>query len=283
MQIASPLSRIGVPIAAAVLAVSSATAAAQDFMSQTLIKPGEETFTLNLGGIVNSFDTKVQLNGETHNGTDFNLENNGLKDNLTSFEAAASWRFLPKHRIDVVYFSTKRSGSRNYSSEITIGDEVFPIGATVSAEAKADFLLADYRYSFIKSSDVELAGLIGFYGANFKYDINAVGNETPSPRSVNRNVSTTVPLPLIGASVDWYVNPRWKIGAFAEGIKANIGDVDGHAFVAAVSTDYMFTRSLGVGARYMYSDASVDVSKSGFNGSIDWRMNSWSLYAKLMF
>jgi hypothetical protein len=128
-----------------------------------------------------------------------------------------------------------------------------------------------------------VAGLIGFYGANFKYKLDATGNESPNPRSASRDVSTTVPLPLIGASVDWYLNPRWKISGFVEGIKANIGDVDGHAFVAAVSTDYMFTRNLGAGARYMYSDASVDVSKSGFNGSIDWRMNSWSLYAKLLF
>ena len=101
--------------------------------------------------------------------------------------------------------------------------------------------------------------------------------------TLNTSTSTTVPLPLIGASVDWYINPRWKVSAGVEGIKANIGDVDGRAIVAAASTEYIFTRNLGAGVRYMYSDLSVDVTKSSFDGHVTWRMNSFSLYAKMMF
>jgi hypothetical protein len=45
----------------------------------------------------------------------------------------------------------------------------------------------------------------------------------------------------------------------------------------------MLVRNLGVGLRYMYSNVDVDVSKSSFNGNVTWRMNSLSLYAKMMF
>ena len=54
MRIAIPVRLNSVAaLAAAALGMSCACASAQDFLSQNLIKPGEETFTLNLGGILN--------------------------------------------------------------------------------------------------------------------------------------------------------------------------------------------------------------------------------------
>lgn len=282
MRIAIPVRLNSVAaLAAAALGMSCACASAQDFLSQNLIKPGEETFTLNLGGILNEFNTKLKLNGETRSGSDIDLEGSGLKHSLSSFDVSATWRFLPRHRIDVQYFSAERSGSRTLDSELTIRDQVIPVGATLSTEARDHFLIADYRYSFIKNDELELAGLVGLYGGQFRFHVTATADSTGG--SVDTTASTTVPLPLIGATVDWYINPRWKVGASLSGIKANISDIDGSVVVIAASTEYMFARNLGVGLRYMYSDVDVDINKERFNGNASWRMNSWSLYAKLLF
>ena len=269
--------------AAVTLAMLAPCAGAQSLMSQDMIKPGDETFSLYLGGIVNQFHTKLRLDGEGSRGTDIDLESNGLKKTLTSFDVAGTWRFLPRHRIDFQYFSAERSGGRQYNTDITIGGGDFPIGATVDTTAKDRFLIADYRYSFVKTDTVELAGLVGLYGGKFTFDVSATGNELANARTINTNASTTVPLPIIGGSVDWYIDPRWKVAGSLAGLKANFNDVDGTVFVATLSTDYMFTRNLGVGLRYMYSDVDVDVTKSSFNGNASWRMNSVSLYAKLLF
>jgi opacity protein-like surface antigen len=269
--------------AAVAMALASGKAVAQDFMSQAFIKPGQEKFTLNLGGIVNQFDTSLKLNGESSTGTNINLESGGLKHSLSSFDVSATWRFLDRHRIDVQYFSAKRSGGRSLDTQLTIRDQVFPVGATVETDAKDHFLIADYRYSFMKTDEIELAGLLGLYGGQFKFDVNATGNDVLDPRTVQTTASTTVPLPLIGATVDWYVNPQLKLSAHLAGIKADIGDVDGSVLVVGGAVEYMLVRNLGVGLRYMYSDVDVDVNKSRFNGSTTWRMNSVSLYAKLMF
>src|SRR5262249_7742018 len=152
----------------------------------------------NLGGVVNSFGTTLKLNGQFHNGTDFNLERNGLKKTDWSFQAAGTWRFLSRNRIDLEYFSTSRSGSKTYQTQITIGDNVYPLGATVSAKAKDNFLLGDYRYSFVKTDSLELAGLIGIYGGEFKFDVSASGNAGNAAAATSKSASTYVPLPLIG-------------------------------------------------------------------------------------
>src|SRR5262249_44787101 len=137
--------------------------------------------------------------------------------------------------------------------------------------------------SFLKTDDYEVAGLLGIYGGRFEFNVDVTGNEHPNPQTLSTTASTSVPLPLIGATVDWYLNPRWKISGAVSGLKAHIGDVDGTALVAGASTEYMLVRNLGVGVRYMYTDVDVDVNKSSFNGHATWRMNSVSLYAKMMF
>ena len=256
-------------------------ASAQDFMSQDFIKQGDETLTLNLGGILNQFGTTLQLNGPGVNGSNINLENGGLPKTLSSFDASATWRFLSRNRMDVLYFNAKRSGSRTVDREITIDGTTIPVNSTLTVGSKSQFVLADYRYSFVKTDEIELAGLLGFYGGNFKYQLSATGSGQDS--LLNTTTSTTVPLPLIGLTLDWYINPRWKISANAEGVKAQIGDVDGSAFVGGVATEYMLVRNFGLGLAYMYSDVNADVTKNSFNGNLGWKVNSVTAYAQFKF
>jgi len=264
------------------LAAAGLPAAAQ-MMSHDFARPYDPTVSVQLGGVVNRFDTSVRLDGQTQQGTDFALEDNGLDSRSSSFQAALTWRIAPRHRVDFNYYESKRSGERTYTNEIEIGDTVFPIGATVGIQAKDQFFFADYRYSFVQDPTFELAGLFGIYGGKFTFDINAIGNAGTSTTTYNKSVSTGLPLPLLGITADWYPDPRWHFAAQIEGIKAKVGDVDGHAYVFGGAVEYMFTRGLGMGARYDYTEIKADVDKGDFNGNFAWKTNAVSLYAKLVF
>ena len=269
--------RSSISIALALAATS--VLSAQSALAEDFIKGGDETFTLNVGGIVNQFDTSVSLNGASSKGTQINLEGSGLKDNLSSLEVSGTWRITERNRVGFLYFGTDRSGSRSTDHAITVGDQgTIPAGSTVSAEAQADYLLLDYRYSIYKGDAWEFAGVLGFYGGKFDFSVSGPGL---AGGSVSQ--STTVPLPLIGLSADWYLQPRWKISSTLTGMAAEIGDVDGSMTVFTLSTDYMFTRNLGLGMSYLYSNLDVDVTKSGFNGNINFNNNAILLYATAKF
>ena len=258
-------------------------ALAQDLMSQDFIKGGDEILTLNLGGILNRLDTTVRLDGQGVRGNDINLENNGLKKNQSSLEASGTWRFLSRNRIDLMYFQAKRTGSHTTDRELDIDGNVIPINFTLAAEAKSSFLLADYRFSFVKTPVVEVAGALGVYGGQFKYSLNASGSREEQLVNIDTTASTTVPLPVIGATLDWYIDPRWKISGNIAGIKAHIGNVDGSVLIAGAATEYMITRHFGLGLAYMYSNLSVDVTKGSFDGHLGWKMNSARAYAQVKF
>jgi hypothetical protein len=267
--------RSSVAIALALAATSILSA--QPALADDFIKGGDETFTLNLGGIVNRWDSSLSLDGVSTKGTQINLEGNGVDENLTSFFASGTWRITERNRVNFVYFGTDRSGSTTTDRNITVGDKVFVAGSTVSSKVEADYLLLDYRYSFYKSDAWEFAGVLGFYGGNFDFSV------TGSGAGGTVSASTTVPLPLIGVSADWYLQPRWKISSTLSGMAAEIGDVDGSMTVFTLGTDYMFTRNLGLGMSYMYTNLDVDVAKSDFNGNINFSNNAVLLYAALKF
>lgn len=113
--------------------------------------------------------------------------------------------------------------------------------------------------------------------------MSATGNAGNAAAATSPNVSTYVPVPLIGGTLDWYIDPRWRIAGAVSGLKAHIGGVDGKAIVATAAADYTLFRNFGVGVRYMYSDLSADATKSRFHGTVKWRMDSLSLYARLLF
>jgi hypothetical protein len=270
-------------LGAVALAFGSTATFAQDYFSQNFIKPYDETFTLNLGGIVNQFDTSLKLNGSGSQGSDVNLENNGLKKNLSSFEGMATWRFAPRHRVDVDYYTVSRSGSHTYSTDINIGGNDYTVGATVGIHNKYDFGSIDYRYSFYQTPDFEVAALVGIYGGKITFDVTATPNPGSGGATYNRSVSTTLPLPMLGIGADWYPSTQTRLGLRGMGMSAKIGDVDGHAYQAAAEGEYMLARNFGIGARWVYTDIKADVDKSDFDGGLKWRANSASLYAKITF
>jgi hypothetical protein len=256
---------------------------AQTDGSQNFIDGGDETLTLDLGGILNQFDTSVRLDGQATSGNSINLEGSGGQKTLSSFEASATWRFFSRNRIDVLYFQAKRSGGQQLDRTVVIGDNVVPSGSNLAAQAQDQFLLADYRYSFVKTKQIEAAGLVGFYGGQYKYKLTVSENVAGNTQVINKSASTTAPLPVIGVTLDWYINPRWKISGNVEGLKAHVGDTDGSIFVAGAATEFMLVRNFGIGLAYMYSDVNVDVSKSDFNGNLTWKMNSVRAYGQFKF
>jgi hypothetical protein len=247
--------------------------------AQQLIPQGSEEFKLNLGGIVNSNSTSLRLDGSTARGTDVDLEGTtGLSDGgVSSFLASGTWRFAPNHRLSGIFFTADRDASRAVDRTITIGDTVIPINTNLKTEAKSQFFILNYEYSFMKTPDMELAAVLGLYGANFKYKFTA------SSPIVNIDKSTTAPLPVIGLHADFFINPRWTVSVLAEGLKLKVGDVDGSIYNVALTTDYMFARNWGVGMGYSVADAKVDVNSGSFNGHVGWRMDGYNAYVQMRF
>jgi hypothetical protein len=264
--------RVAAASVGALAIAASSVAGAQEF-----IKPGTETFTFQAGGIITEDSTSVRIDGPVR-GTELHLGDLlGLDSSSGSYYLAGAFRFASRNRLAVQYINYKRSGSRQIDQAIEIGGEVIPIDTNLSAEVRQQLFVVNYGYSFVKTDQVEVAVLLGLYGA--KYDFKFDANKPV----VAISESTTVPLPMIGAVIDWYVTPRWTVTLSGEGMKARVGDVDGTAWNAGLSTDYMLWRNVGIGIAANAIGANVDITKSGFTGALDTRTEFVRAYVQLKF
>jgi hypothetical protein len=257
--------------------------------AEDLIPGGEEQFKITAGGIVAWINSGIGVNGSTNTGTLVDLDSPTGKKNANNFVLGAEWRVASRHRIGGIYFTTSKDRQLSFNQSVTIGDETLVPPTTLASTSRNRFIFATYEYSFVKNKDVELSGLLGAYVNKFSADLTGTATvrnsngQTTINKTVNYTPSVTVPMPLIGGSVDWFVSPRITLGASLSGLKAKIGDVSGSVYVATASAEYMFTRNLGAGLAYMHTNANVDITKSSFTGTIDWRNDNLLLYAALKF
>jgi hypothetical protein len=266
-------------LAFATLALAAATPA---LAAGDVIKGGEETFKITVGGLIGSTDPSVGLNGTADDGTliDFGANGGG---SVSALVVSGDWRFARKHRVSALWYGTSRSNTFSLADDVIIGDTTIPAGASLTPRVRNSSFFVNYRYSFVKNDNVEIAGLLGLYGTNFRFDITAAGFPGEPNRTFERDASTTLPLPLIGASLDWYITPRWTFGTTLSGLAAKIGDVRGSTWVFTASTDYMILKNFGVGIAYMHSVIDADVTKDNFNGSINYTTNNFLLYGVVKF
>ncbi|MDD5334076.1 MAG: hypothetical protein PHS32_10035 [Rhodoferax sp.] len=261
----------------------SALLLAQSALAQDFIKGGQDTFTFNVGGIVNRFDTRVAVDGATSSGTLLDMESDGVPNRTSGLELSATWRAADRHRFDLLYFGATRSGSYRNESDITVGNNLILAGSLVNTEAKSNYFLADYRYSFYKTDAVELGGVLGLYGLDLNYKVTGTNSAGGVAKVVNASASGTLPLPSIGVSADWYIQPRWRVSSNLMGLSTKLGSVDGSWTVLQLGTDYMFTRNWGIGLSYLHAKVNLNATKSDFDGQLDWSSNSFLLYATLKY
>jgi hypothetical protein len=275
----------------ALTAVGAGLALAGPARAEEMIPGGEEEFTIVGGAVLARIDSSVAVDGTVSTGSIIELEVPGVDKEANAFIFGAQWRAGSRHRISGSYFTTRNERSVSFDQSVTIGDDTLVPPTTLTSVSRNRFLLADYRYSFVKNKNVELAGVIGAYVNKFTVELsgtatvqnNSAGTITTATRTVEYRPEVTVPLPLIGASIDWYATPRLKLGGSLAGLKAKIGDIDGGVYVATASAEYMVTRNFGAGLSLMLADLDVDVNKQNFNGQVNWKNENLVGYIVIKF
>jgi hypothetical protein len=246
--------------------------------AQAWIKPGAETLILRVGAVAAQIETNARLDGTTSSGTRVDLESDaGLGTDKTTYLLGATWRFATNHRFDGLYNEVKRDATKTTERSFTIDDITYPAGTVLRVEQKTSIGYVGYRYSFLKNPDMEVAAGLGLYGGNFqfKFDANQPG--------LNVDESTTLPLPVLALSGDFYLTERATVTAAVRGLKVEIGDVDGSVFGATLAGEYWLTNNWGIGAALDYLEIEADVSKSDFRGNIEFKGTSGRLYLAARF
>ena len=247
-------------------------------------EPGEELFIFRLGYFFPAFDTKLRVNNDQlGKGDEVNAENDlGLDSYENIIRGDIVWRMSERNRLSLEYFQFKRTGDRSISRQIQIGDQIYPVGATLSTRFTFDVIPIMWSYSYVKTDQWEASVGAGLQWSKIHLKIDGSASLSGISGSREASADANAPLPLINADVKYYIFPVWSVGAGAAAFTYKLGasnmDLQGNVLSAVVDTDWWFSKYVGVGAAINWFYIGVDVEGAKWNGEFNYQYWGPQLY-----
>jgi len=247
-------------------------------ISATASAQTDPRFSVGLGAFFTDRDSQTRIDGETGPGTDVDLETDlGLERSDTVFRVDAYWRFAEKHRLDFSAFDLSRSASKQIEREIIWDDTTYPINTQLDAELDLAIYKAAYTWLFLKRGRSFLGATVGLYVADIGATLSA-----PATGSVEAS-DLTAPLPVVGLRGEYRFADRWSLRGSGEIFAIEYGDYDGSLYDLFVGLDFSATEMIAVGIGLNSVKLDVGVTKSGFEGDVDWQYDGAMAYLKFDF
>jgi hypothetical protein len=246
-----------------------------------------ETFSLNLGGFISTVDSGIGL-GINSIGVDVDLEEAlGLDTSITAFRVDTFWRFTDnkRHRFDFSWFDLNRDATKVLQRVIEIGDQVFPVGATIDSSLDMSIFKATYSYSFFQDDRFDLAASAGLFVIPIDYSIRS----TTNVYNGFEQDSITAPLPVIGLRGDFAITPKLFFKTNLDFFYVEFDNYVGSIVDVRMALEYNFFKNIGFGLGFEHVQVDVeaegdsDVPGVNFNGNILFDYSGVLLYTKIYF
>ena len=277
--------------AAAILALASAAAAAQDRdpYSGAPLPPRQHeipspiTDHFYIRAIYYAPQVRTNLRVDPSGppgalGTWVSAENDlGLPERLHQGRVEFMFRLRERGKVRVSYFESDRSGSAVLAHDVVFGDQTF--GAGQLTESSFDFRQFDitYTYSFVRNSRFEIGSGIGVYFLQ----VDAIGH-VPA-QNLRNEVSAASPFPALPLDLTWRISGRWALTARAAYLKATLNGF--HGWYADLHEDlqYRFGPNFAVGFGHTALRTSLTRSGGSFPGVVDMSTSGPEAFVRFSF
>lgn len=252
----------------------------------------DETYMLEIGASIVSFDSKIRINSRDDSideEIDFE-EDLGITSEVRAATLKGTWRIADRHRLSLTYVPISRSSQRSTTNDIEIGGDIIRAGAAVGVSTKTHVFDIEYLYSYYKRPKLELGVSAGIYWMNVNTEISAAGQvlvegaeEDEFRTDFQANQRLIAPLPLIGLSASYEINPRWFTHAYARYLDVTINDIQGGILSLNLKTEYYFTDHVALGVLYTAFDVSVEQSGVVFINSLNYSYDGLVAFLTLKY
>jgi len=230
-----------------IVALSISSAAVQ------AAETAKDKFRIAIGGYsLARYDTTMSLTDPTLGAGVFIDPNTtlGLDTSQTVFRIDGHYRFNNQHALTYSWYSISSLGNKTLTKDIDWIDEngnpiTIPIGAIVDTRLDYDILKLGYLWSFYHTDKVELVFGAGLHITRVAVSMRA---DTTSSGVDAKDVSTSLPLPVISVGLTYRVSPRFSWHLKSELFSVSIDDWDGVYTDSTLGMEYRFTEHFALGA-----------------------------------
>jgi hypothetical protein len=233
----------------------------------------QDRWSVHIGVYTPKVNTTARLNSSSGAvGTEVSFEEDlGYSDRKSMPAVLASVRLGERWRIEGEYLSLRRENSHQLSRTINWGDNTYTFGTTVSSEFNSDIFRLSVGYSFVRDKQKEFGVALGLHTTDFFLSIAATGIGAETGEAL-------APLPTIGLYGAYAPAPKWLVSGRVDVFSLEYEEYDGSLVNAQLGADYRFHRNFGFGAAWRYIDYDLGVTKSKFNGGVNYQFSGPQLY-----
>jgi hypothetical protein len=245
-----------------------------------------DKFKISIGGFTSRSSSDVQLNNtNTGVGVVVNLEdslNVQSKFDTGRLDTLYRWGETGRHQVEFHYFNSNRNGVRTLAQDLTIGDNTYPAGTTLTTDFDLWFANLDYAYAVLQNDNVRLALSAGLHTTGIGLSINS------GAFGVSEDQSFTAPLPVVGFRLDVALAKNWKLRSSFDLFYLEYDSYSGGLTDSYFGVEWNPFKHVGFGLGYnniVYRVEGEGSEPNGmnFNGKIDLNISGLLLYARYFF
>jgi len=181
-----------------------------------------------------------------------------LDDAQVSVPVELIWRIGTFHRLELGYFELQRSGAKDLTVPVDIGNVSFPAGETVSTSFDTRIVELGYAFSLLHDAQKELSVFGGAYVSATSF---RSGSDSESVAA-----KTTSILPALGADVRVALSERLSVGAKLRLFVADVDRYSGNSIDLAIFGQYAWHERISVGAGFRFHRQDIDSADEDFFG-----------------
>jgi hypothetical protein len=264
-------------VAAALAALGAAPATAQAL---------DKTWLLQVSAYFPKVDSELRVDASDGSiGTDIDLERDlGFDRNSTLPAFLLEWRPGDDWVLNAEYYGIGRDSAKTLDSEISVGDTVYPVNATVAAGFDSDIFRFTIGNRLFQRPNLEIGVAVGLHGTDFAIFIEgdaSVSGSATAFRQESRSVFA--PLPTIGAFLNARPAEKVHVNARFDWLSLTIDDYTGRLLNTEVSAAYSIHKNFDVGLMYRLVDYGLKVKKDDWNGRVDYKFSGPAIFVQVGF
>lgn len=251
----------------------------------------DEIYRLDIGATIVDFDSKVGINSRDDSiNKEIDFEDIGFDSQVQLATVKGTWRMADRHRLSLLYSQINRATEVTTKNDIVVDGNIIRAGAYVSASVKTHVFDIEYLYSYYKRPNLELGVSAGIYWMNSLTELSAGGevriegeNQDEFRNDVAANQRLIAPLPLLGLSASYEINPQWIAHAYARYLDVTINDIEGRILSLTLKTEYFFTDHLALGGAITSFDVNVKQNGVVFINTLGYQYSGLQAYLVLKY
>jgi hypothetical protein len=229
----------------------------------------EDKFSFKLGAIYNEIDGTVTIARAPLPETPVDIDDVlGIDTSQTNPWLGFRWRFGDHWALNFHYDRFDQSGVAEVREEFNLDGVIYPVGARIETDFRADAYVMDVSYNIWQAQNYEAGVGVGLHAFDLKLNADAsllLGNEYEEYNASSEDLLAPVPnLRLYGT---YAFSEKTSVTVNGGWLSLTYDDYDGSYYYIDAHLEYRITQRWGAGLGGQYTD--VDVEHDSGNGDFE--------------